>query len=370
MRVLIAAGGTGGHVLPALAIARELSHRDPKTEVLFVGTGKGIEASLIPQQGERLETLQVQGIHGKSLFRKAVSLSQIPRAMAQAWSVLTDFKPRVVVGMGGYVSGPVVLVAALRQIPTLIHEQNAYIGLTNRWLSRIADIVALSFPESFPLLKGKRIEVTGNPIRASLLKGNREDAREAMGIGREELAILVFGGSQGAQRINQAVVEALKDLKDLKGKLQFLHATGEKDFEWVKEAYCQQGFRAMVQPFFHDMASAYAASDFCICRAGATTIAEICALGKPALLVPYPHAASDHQRLNASILERKKGAEIIPDSSLDGNGLAGFIRSILSDQSRLDGMSRKLKSLGRPEAASRIVDLIYELATPSPALPL
>jgi len=362
VKVLLAAGGTGGHIHPALAIVRELLSRDLRIEAVFVGTRGGLEASLVSQEGLRLETIEVRAIQGRTFFEKVLCLAQIPRSLTQAWGVLSRFSPQVVVGMGGYASGPVVLAAALRGIPTLIHEQNAYPGLTNRWLSRVVDVVALSFFESASFLKGRRVVVTGNPIRRELLEGDREEARKVLGLGEKELTTFAFGGSQGAHRINQAMAEALQGLEGLQGELQFLHATGERDLDWVEGAYRRHGFRAAVRPYFHDMTSAYAASDLCICRAGASTIAELCALGKPALLVPYPFAANDHQRLNSRALAMVGGAEVIRDQDLDGGKLAGLIRTFLHNRSKLEEMAARARSLGRPGAAARLADLIYELA--------
>jgi len=360
MRGIIASGGTGGHLFPALALARELKKRGG-VEILFVGAGRGVERDILSREGFASTTIPIRGLKGKGPGEIVQTLRGLPRALLQASRILKRFRPEVAVGMGGYASWPLLLVAALKGLPTLIHEQNAYPGLANRLLAPFVDIVALSFQEAAPFLRAKRIEVVGLPIRVELLQADRARALERFGFEESRLTVLVFGGSQGAHRINLTLVEALPLLYPYRQEIQFLHAAGGRDVDWVKEAYKVQGFLAEVEPFFQEMNLAYAAADLCICRAGAGTVAELAALGKPALLIPYPYAADDHQRLNALVLVRVGGARMLLDRELSGEGVATFLKEVLEKPSLLAEMGRCAKALGKPEAASRLASLVVEL---------
>lgn len=359
MKVVLAGGGTGGHVFPALALARELRARD--VEALMVGTARGLEAAAFPAEGFSLETIHVEGVQGVRVGAQARSLMLLPQALIHALRLLGRHRPRAVVGVGGYAAGPVGMAAVLRRIPLLIHEQNRSPGLTNRVLARVASVVAVSLEATGPLF-GREVVVTGNPIRREILEGDRRKGLEAFQLDPTRKTVLIFGGSQGAYRINRAVVEDLPHLRRLRDRIQIIHATGERDRGEVEEAYQAWKGEARVLPFVQDMASAYAAADLVVCRAGATTIAELTALGKPALLIPYPFAANDHQRENAEEVVRVGGARMILDRDLTGHRLAVELYELLDDPGTLTAMGQAAHSLGRPDAASHLADLVCQLA--------
>lgn len=359
MKVVLAGGGTGGHVFPALALARELRSRD--IEALMIGTARGLEASAFTAEGFSVEIIRVERLRGMAVPAQAKSLVLLPQALIHALVLLGRHRPQVVVGMGGYAAGPVSMAAVLRRIPLLIHEQNLALGMTNRVLARVADMVAVTFEETRPLL-GREVVVTGNPVRREILEADRRKGCEAFHLDPGKVTLLVFGGSQGARQINQAVTEALPHLVAWQDRLQIVHATGERDRGGMEEAYRAWRGEARVLPFIQDMASAYAAADLVVSRAGATTIAELTALGKPALLIPYPFATNDHQRVNAEEVVRAGGARLILDRDLTGRRLAGEIQKLLTDRSLLAAMGRAAQGLGRPQASSHLADLVCQLA--------
>jgi len=361
VRAIIAGGGTGGHLFPALALAQELRQRS--VGVFLVGAGSLPERAILRCEAFSFRTIKIRGLKGKSLGGRLATLASLPQALIQSWAILREVKPHVVVGMGGYASGPVLLMAALLRFPTLIHEQNAFPGLSNRILGPLVDIVALSFPESVPFIRGKRRAVTGNPVREALFGADRIKAGETFGLQSHRLTILIFGGSQGARRVNLAVLEALPYLQRFKERVQFLHAPGEQDLPLVKRAYEEAGCLAEVRPFFQEMAEAYASADLCLCRAGASTVAELCALGKPALLVPYPYAADDHQYKNAEVVVKAGGARMVLDQELSGERIAALIIESLEHPDLLQRMGEQAKKLGRPDATLRLADLVCELAS-------
>lgn len=358
MKVVLAGGGTGGHVFPALALARELRARD--IEVLMVGTARGLEAAVFPAEGFSLETIRVEALRGRRIQGQARSLALLPQALMHALAILRRHRPHVVVGVGGYAAGPVSIAAVLRRMPLLIHEQNIFPGFTNTVLARLAHVVAVSFAETRSSFK-REVVVTGNPIRREIVDAGRRKGLEAFHLEPGKVTVLVFGGSQGAHRINRAVEEALPHLMRLRDWLQFIHATGERDHSTMEAGYRAWKGEARVLPFIEDMALAYAAADLVVCRAGATTIAELTALGKPAILVPYPFATNDHQRGNAEGLVRVGGARLILDRDLTGLRLAIEMQEMLDDSATLTEMGRAARSLGRPQAASHLADLICEL---------
>lgn len=364
MKVLIAAGGTGGHIFPALAIARNLQKRGQGIQVEFVGTGEWMEAEWLRAEGFSIHQMKIRGLKGKKMAKLLGSLALLPQAFLRSWSILSQVQPDVTVGVGGYVSGPLLLLSAMRGIPTLIHEQNCFPGLTNRILGPFVKQIAYSFPESEPFFSGRRAKLnfTGNPIRREILQGHREQAAARFDLDLHRFTLLNFGGSQGASKINIAVLEALPHLLFLREQLQFLHASGEKDLEAVTSGFAAHHFRARVYSFIRDMASAYALADLVICRAGATTIAELAALGKPSILVPYPHAANDHQKYNAEALARRGGARIILDHELDGPTLARSIEEAFNDPKSREVMGRRAKSWAKMDADDQIACLILGLA--------
>lgn len=369
MRVVITGGGTGGHLFPALAVQAALTRRRPETVVLFIGALEGLEATILPRLGLTFRGLQVRQVKGRGWRGQATALLGLPWVVRQAMRLLREFGAQVVLGVGGYASFPTVLAARILRIPAVIHEQNAFPGLANRWLGTFASGVAVSFEAAAGFFPAGRVTVTGNPVRAEIQPSDAGQARQRFGLLPERFTVLIFGGSQGAHRINLGTVEALPRLAGLKEQLQFLHGTGERDLNDVRQAYEQGRYRARVEAFFQDMATAYAAADFVIARAGASTIFELAAMGKAALLVPYPHAANDHQRLNAEALVKAGAAWTVPDQYCDGQRVAASVQAALEKPEVLTQMREKARSLARPDAADRIVDLLEQVVTtprPSP----
>jgi UDP-N-acetylglucosamine--N-acetylmuramyl-(pentapeptide) pyrophosphoryl-undecaprenol N-acetylglucosamine transferase len=275
--MIIAGGGTGGHLFPGIAIAEAFLKRSPANEVLFVGTERGIEKRVLTQTGYRLRTLDVEGIKGRGLIKAAGAFYKIPVSMGQSYRILKDFSPHIVIGVGGYASGPAVLTASLMGIPTAIAEQNALPGATNRILGQFVKKVFLSFPDTGNWFPSGKALITGNPVRASFREAVREHAE---GKRTDRFTLLIFGGSQGAHAINMAVLDALNYLQDIKQILMIIHQTGNNDYEQVAAAYKSHGFMADVRPFIMDMPDVYKRADLLICRAGATSVAEIAATGR------------------------------------------------------------------------------------------
>ena len=361
MKVVIAGGGTGGHLFPGLALAEEFKRRDPATEVTFVGTEHGIEARIVPRERYPIRYLRAEGFVGRSFLKKIRAIIKTALSIPDARRILSSIRPDIVIGVGGYASGAVVLLASLRSVPTVIHEQNSVPGLTNRILGRIVKRICVTYHESLPFFPMGRAFLTGNPIRAKIPKAEKNAACRLFALDDSTFTVFVFGGSSGARAINRGMVDALNHLIDLKEKIQFLHQTGEKDYESVREAYRKAGFRGTVAPFIYEMPEAYAAADMVISRAGATTLAEITALGKPAVLVPYPFAAGRHQELNALKLREMGAAFMLTDEELNGDRLAGHIRELIENDSMRSEMRQASKGLGRPDAAGKIVDIAMSL---------
>ena len=358
MRVLIAAGGTGGHIYPGIAVAQEIVRRDPSSKVRFVGTARGLETRLVPQAGFDLSLIDSAGLKNVRLVARMRSLSVLPKSFASAWQVMRQFKPDVVVGAGGYVSGPVVLMAALTNRPTLVMESNALPGLTNRVLARFVDRAAVSFEEALPFFRGKGV-VTGNPVRREFFE---IPAKQRDG---EKFSLLVFGGSQGARPINEAVMAALPHLKGVAAVLRIKHQTGAVDIERVRAAYLSEGWgeRAEVASYIDNMVGDFAEADLVICRAGATTTAELIAAGKASIMIPFPLAADDHQRKNAEALQAAGAARMILQEHLSGERLAKEISDLAEAPEEVYRMEQASRHLAHGDAAKSAVDLIEGLAT-------
>jgi UDP-N-acetylglucosamine--N-acetylmuramyl-(pentapeptide) pyrophosphoryl-undecaprenol N-acetylglucosamine transferase len=353
MRVIFAGGGTGGHLFPGLAVAREFQRRDGRAEILFVGTEQGIEFRVLPKEGFKLETLTVKGIKGRGLRGIMDALYGVPAGFLRSLAIIRKFRPDCIIGLGGYASGPLLLAGRVSGVCCAIMEQNLRPGFTNKILARLVQRVFTSYAQSAKFFRGARLVETGNPVRWQKLPEMKK---------REKLSLLVFGGSAGARRINFAVVDALKEATDLKSELFVRHQTGQIDYAAIQEAYAALPFEAEVTPFIDRMDEAYAGADLVLCRAGATTLAELTAFGKAAILVPYPYAIYDHQRHNAQALQERGAAEMILDQELNGRVLAARIRVYLSDRKRIDSMAGAARTMGRPDAAARIVDECYALA--------
>ncbi len=351
MHVLIAGGGTGGHLYPGISLAREFERQVPGSRVTFVGTVKGLEARVLPQEGFELRTIRVSGLIGLGILRKVRALFELPYALYQSFQLLRIIRPGLVIGVGGYASGPVVLMAWVLSLPRVLVEPNAIPGWTNRFLAPLAQRIFVSFEESRRYLSPKnRVRVTGNPVRREI-QTSQAPSRAPAGT----RSILIMGGSQGAHSINKAMVEALGSLESMKQQLRIIHQTGERDYEWVREAYEKQGFDAMIKPYLKNVEEAYAVSDLVVSRSGATTVAELTACGLPAILIPFPHATHGHQEANARVLENAGAATIILDSDLTGPVLASGIHSLLMDPMSFHEMGRNSRALGQPQAAQKIV---------------
>jgi UDP-N-acetylglucosamine--N-acetylmuramyl-(pentapeptide) pyrophosphoryl-undecaprenol N-acetylglucosamine transferase len=319
-----------------------------------VGTERGLENRVIPGEGFRLERITVAGLKGMAPRRLVKNALALPKGMWQALRLIRQFDPNVVIGVGGYSSGPPVLAAALMGIPALLQEQNASPGLTNRILGRFVNKVAAGFEEARAYFGSKTI-VTGNPVRADFARVLPKEKGAPF-------TILIFGGSQGAQAINAAVVAAAKNLPDGSTAIRWIHQTGEHDFDHVRADYLAAGVPADVRPFFDDMAQQFARADLLICRAGAITLAEICAAGKAAILIPFPQATDDHQRKNAEALVQANAAELILQQNLNGPGLAQRILYYYEHPAALKTMEQNSRALGKPDATERIVNLVAQLA--------
>ena len=355
LRVVIAGGGTGGHLYPGIAVARELLARHPDAEVTFAGTAQGIEARVVPREGFALDVIRSSGVKGKSLFDRARGAALVPVSLADGWRIVSARRPSLVIGVGGYSSGPVVLVAALRGVPTMLLEQNAVPGLTNRLLSRVVDAAAVTF-DSTQAFFGVKAFVSGNPVRPEFFAASGSHQESAIDDQTSVTRVLVFGGSQGAHAINVAMVEAASQLAAGGSHLRLVHQTGERDVEMVRTAYRQAGLQADVEPFLFDMGRQLGQADVIVCRAGATTLAEITAAGKAAVLIPLPTATDDHQRKNAEALAVAGAAELLPQRDLTGPVLAARVLALAGDRRRRERMSAAARTLARPNAARVIVD--------------
>ena len=357
MRVLIAAGGTGGHIYPGIAVANEILRRSPESIIRFVGTARGLENRLVPQAGFELSLIDSAGLKNVGPVARARGLLVLPKSFWAARSLIRAFQPDAVIGAGGYVSGPVVLTAALLKVPTLVMESNALPGWTNRVLARFVDQAAVSFDEALPFFQGKA-KVTGNPVRREFFEIPARERQSG------QFSILVFGGSQGAHAINEAMIAALPLLKALKDELRLTHQTGETDFAKVNARYAESVWRerATVRKYIDNMVEAFADVDLVICRAGATTTAELIAAGKASLMIPFPLAADDHQRKNAEALEAAGAGKMILQQDLSAERLADEITTLVKQPEKITAMEQAARKLARGDAAAAVVDMVERLA--------
>jgi UDP-N-acetylglucosamine--N-acetylmuramyl-(pentapeptide) pyrophosphoryl-undecaprenol N-acetylglucosamine transferase len=362
LRIVIAGGGTGGHLFPGLAIAQEFMSRTERNTVVFVSTGNPLERSVLSEAHFKLETITAEGIKGRGLWNQGKSALKIPGGIIESVRILKKFKPDLTVGLGSYSAGPVVMGAWLMRSKIVLHEQNILPGITNRILARFADRIYVSFDDTKKRFDPQKTRVTGNPVRKELLnhhEGNGNDAADL-----KSFCVLIIGGSQGAHRINMTVVEALRHLA-CKEQLYFIHQTGAADEQTVTAAYQREGIAASVQSFFRHMAPLYKQADLIICRAGATTVAEVTAMGKAVIFIPFPFAADNHQALNADTLARQGAAEMILEKNLDARGLGRRIDYYAAHPEARETMATKAGQLGHPEAAKAIVDDCYQLVESS-----
>ncbi len=354
MRVVIAGGGTGGHLFPGLAVARTLKTRVPDAQITFAGTAAGIEARVIPPAGFELDVIRSGGLKGKSLGALLRGLMLLPLSAVDAWRLLSRRRPDVVVGVGGYSSGPVLALAVLRRMPALLMEQNATPGMTNRLLAPLVSAAAVTYESSLALF-GAKAFVSGNPVRREFL-----DADERA-IDATPVRVLIFGGSQGAHAINLALVDAAPRLARA-SSLSIVCQTGPRDFDMVADAFRTSGVPGRVERFIDAMDREMGQAGLVVSRAGATTLAELTAAGRPAILIPLPTATDDHQRRNAEALAAAGAAELLDQRDLTGELLADRIMALAADRAARKAMSAAARRLARPDAADRITDVVLTLA--------
>lgn len=355
MKLIITGGGTGGHVYPGLAVARELKSRGGGHSVLFVGAKRGLETKLAPKEGIAFTALSVTGLKGKGVLRGLLSMLSLMTALAQSLVIIRKTRPDVVIGVGGYASGPMGLAAIMAKKPLAIAEQNAQPGLTNSYLGKFAKKVFLSMPESqFCFPKGIG-EITGNPVMPEFFSVKRN-------AGNGSMNILVIGGSQGAAPLNNAMAQAAPLLDPIAGSISITHQTGEADLEMMRTIYKNSRFPCVAEKYFYDMPQRIADADLVISRAGAGAVSEICAVGRAAIYIPFPHAADDHQTKNAMSVVKTGAAILVPETELNGKLIASRIAQFASSRERLKQMGKQARNLSRPGAAAKIVDGLLELA--------
>ncbi len=347
MRVVLAGGGTGGHVIPALAIAQELRSRYA-AEIIFIGTARGIENRLVPAAGFPLKLIEVGGLNRVSLATRIKTTFALPRAIWASWQILSDFKPNVVIGVGGYASGPAMMAAILRRTPTLVFEPNVVPGFANRKVARFATAAAVHFEATAQFFH--KSTVTGVPVRQQFF--NIPPRRPG-----DQPSLLVFGGSQGSRALNSVMVDSLRELKERIPGLHIVHQTGEKEYETVAKAYLDVGISAEVSPFIDNMSAAFAGADLLVCRSGASTVAEVTAAGKPAIFVPLPTAADNHQFKNAELLALNNAAVLLEEKNLTPENFTNEVANLLNDRARLQAMSDAARKLSHVNAAGKIADL-------------
>jgi UDP-N-acetylglucosamine--N-acetylmuramyl-(pentapeptide) pyrophosphoryl-undecaprenol N-acetylglucosamine transferase len=360
LRVIMAGGGTGGHLYPGIAVAREFLARQAATQVSFAGTQQGIESRVVPREGFPLDVIRSSGLKGKGVLDRARGAARLPLSLLDAWRVVSARRPHLVIGVGGYSSGPIVLVSALRGVPTMLLEQNAVPGLTNRLLSRAVRAAAVTY-EATKAYFGTKAFVSGNPVRREFFGDGQPIAEARTHDTRSGIRVLVFGGSQGAHAINVAMVAAAPQLAASLQGLRLTHQTGERDVDMVRHAYQSAGIEAEVAAFLYDMPVRLAEADLVVCRAGATTLAEISAARKAAILIPLPTATDDHQRKNAQVLASRGAAEVLLQADAGGQALAQRIAALAGDAARRTAMAAAAGALARPDAAKAIVDRAMEL---------
>jgi len=360
LKVIISGGGTGGHIYPGISLACEIKGRDTNNDILFVGTERGLESKLVSREGFKIEKIKAQGIKRKVCFENLTAIVIFLVSLFQSYKIIKKYKPDIVIGTGGYVSGSVVLVAAILGIPTFIHEQNVIPGITNKFLSRITKATFLSFNQSKEYFNNKtKLIFTGNPLRFKNIKQDRDKDYKKFNLDSSRKTILVLGGSKGAASINRAVLGGIDLIKEvIKNDWQVLLISGQDDYGSIMKMVREDHKMFSVESYLYDIEKAYSLADLIICRAGATTLAEIGAYGLPAILIPYPYATHNHQEVNARIFTRERAAILILEKDLSDKKLAQVLLDILKDENRLEMMARKSKELGNENSAKKIVEYI------------
>ncbi|MGI6413857.1 MAG: undecaprenyldiphospho-muramoylpentapeptide beta-N-acetylglucosaminyltransferase [Syntrophomonadaceae bacterium] len=365
MRVVLTGGGTGGHIYPALAIGHGIKQVNPEAKILYIGSKNGMESQIVPRAGFNFKAIDISGINRSSMLKASRALIRFPSSVFQSWNLLKSFQPDVVVGTGGYVSFPVVMAATFQTCKTVIHEQNAVPGLANRNLAKRVDWVLLTFPEAKNHLSAKNIKVTGLPVRQELLQVNREEARKKFDFSPQIFTLIAFGGSRGAMSINRAMLEMLD--KYLNIDIQIIWITGDAGYEDIRmelaERQAKKNYRIklFLAPYLYNIEEALAIADLAVCRAGASTISELAILGLPAILIPYPYAADNHQEKNARALVAKKAVDMVIDEFLDGYTLNKKVSKYYNNPSLLAEMKTNLQKEARPDALRDIINTIIEM---------
>lgn len=354
MKVVIAGGGTGGHLYPGIALAEAFKKLKESMTILFIGTSHGIGPKVIPEKGFMFEIISAKGFVGKGWVSRIKSIGLIPIGLIQSILILRRFSPQLVIGIGGYAAGPILLAAVLLRIKRVILEPNRVPGLANKLIAPYVDLAFVAFDELRETLGTKEVRFFGVPVRPEIVCAERPASRNAPASGKTPLVLLILGGSQGARSINRAMVDALSLMGKVKDRLFIIHQTGKHDWEETKAAYAKSGFSARVEPFIDDMAETYAKADLVLSRAGAGTLSELAAIGKPSLLVPFPFATG-HQEKNAEAFASAGASEMILDQMLCGQRLAERILSLLSDSEKRKKMGEAAKRRGHPDSAEKIV---------------
>ena len=358
MKLVVAGGGTGGHLFPGIAVVEEFLARGSENEALFIGSERGIEARILPRLGFRHQFISASGIRGKGVLSRLKGVVMLLYGYSQARGILRNFCPDRILGVGGYASGPVVMAAKGMGLKCFIHEQNSIPGLTNRALGHISDRVFISLEDAERYFPREKVVITGNPVRKEILASILETKKKARENG--EFRLLVFGGSAGAHNINKKMIETLPFLEKFKERIRIRHQTGDNDLDEVREAYKRQGFRAEAVTFIEDMAAAYGDADLIVCRAGATTVAEVTTCGKACIFIPYPYAVDDHQRKNAEALLKRGAGFMILDRELTGESLGRLLGELIGNPEMIELAARSAKGIARLDAARVIVDEIMK----------
>jgi len=361
MKILISCGGTAGHINPGIAIANKLKSIVKEVDILFVGTEKGMENTLVPKEGYELKTIKARGLKRKISFDLFKAAFDAISGYNEARTIIKQFKPDVVVGTGGYACFPVVLAACMMRIPSLIHEQNAFPGLANRILSRFADVVAISFDESRQYFnRAKKIEFTGNPVREEIFAIDKKTARQRLNIPQNNKVVVVTGGSLGAKKINDTVMSMIRN--NYNGEFEIIFSTGKRYYDEIINSLEGREIKGVkIVPYIYNAAEVYNAADIMVCRAGAITCSELAAAGIPSILIPSPNVTANHQEHNARALEKKGAAYVILEKELSPNILYDRLISMLSDQSKLNAMSRHAFAAGTRDAAIKLAQTIMRL---------
>ncbi len=367
MRIIISGGGTGGHIYPAITLINNIKKIVPTAEFLYVGTKKGLEADIIPRENIPFVTLDIKGFERHLTLENLMVLGKALKGVLKATSIVRRFKPDVAIGTGGYVCGPILMAASLMGIPTLIQEQNAIPGVTNKILSKFVSKIAVGYERAAEYFPADKVVFTGNPIRDDILSCSRDEGLMEFSLATDKKTILVSGGSRGAHSINKAMLEVHKYFTN-NYRIQIMHVTGKNDYDFVMKGLKDLGVNVdktdniSVYPYLYDMPKALAAADIAVFRAGATSLAELTARGVPAVLIPYPFAAENHQEFNARELEKNGAAKVILNKDLTGERLIDSLEKMLSSESYLQKMTDASRSMGKPSAASVIAEMAVGLA--------